>query len=151
MKKDRFVAGGIAGFVASVVCDLVGVIYKSLGWTDRAFNDYATIVLTNQIYSEKGISGLILSIITHSAVCIIFGVIFAYILMVTSSNYLYLKGLGYSLVIWLLLNTFGTILNLPLFRKMPLNAAYSTLSTALIYGLITSLTLKIIDKKMHLL
>ncbi|TGE32197.1 hypothetical protein [Desulfosporosinus sp. Sb-LF] len=151
MKKDRFVAGGIAGLIASITCDIVGIIYKSLGWTDRTFNDYATIILTNQIYSEKGIFGLILSMISHAAVCMIFGVIFAYIIMFTSSNYLYIKGLGYSLVIWLLLNTFGTLLNLPLFRKMPLNVAYATLSTALIYGFMTSLTLKIIDKKMHLL
>ena len=151
MKKDRFVAGGIAGFVASIICDIVGVIYKSLGWTDRTFNDYATVILTYQIYSKEGIFGLILSIITHAAVCMIFGVIFAYIIMFTSSNYLYIKGLGYGLVIWLLLNTFGTILNLPLFRNMPLIAAYSTLSTALIYGFIISLTLKLIDKKMHLL
>lgn len=151
MKKDRLIAGGIAGFIASITCDIVGVIYKSLGWTDRAFNDYATIVLTYQVYSKEGILGLILSIITHSAVCIIFGVIFVYIIMLTSSNYLFIKGLGYSLVIWLLLNAFGTILNLPLFRNMPLNAAYLTLSTALIYGFMISLVLKIIDKKMNLL
>ena len=75
MKKDRFVAGGIAGFIASVICDIIVIIYKS----------------------------------------------------------------------------FGTILNLPLFRNMPLNAAYATLSTALIYGLVISLTLKIIERKMHLL
>ena len=151
MKKDRSVAGGIAGFIASVICDIVGIMYKSLGWTDRTFNDYATIILTYQVYSKEGVFGLIISIISHSAVCIIFGVIFAYIIMFTSSNYLYVKGLGYSLVIWLLLNSFGTILNLPLFRNMPLNAAYATLSTALIYGLVISLTLKIIERKMHLL
>ena len=151
MKKDRFVAGGIAGLVASITCDIIGVIYKSLGWTDRTFNDYATIVLTNEIYSDQGFWGLILSIISHAAVCMIFGVVFAYLIIFTSSNYLYLKGLGYSLVIWLLLNAFGTILKLPLFLNMPLNAAYSTLSTALIYGFMTASTLKLIDKKMHLL
>lgn len=150
MKKDRAVAGGIAGLVASVVCDIVGLIYKSLGWTDRTFNDYATIILTYQIFSDDGIFGLILSMIAHSAVCVVFGVIFAYLIMFTSSNYLYIKGLGYSLVIWVSLNSFGTILNLPLFRKIPLNVAYSTLSTALLYGLMTALTLKIIDRKMHL-
>jgi hypothetical protein len=151
MKPDRFVAGGIAGLVASVTCDIVGVLYKSLGWTDRTFNDYATIILTYQVYSKEGIFGLILSIISHVAVCITIGVIFAYMIKFTSSNYLYIKGLGFSLVIWLLLNTFGTLLNLPLFRKMPLNVAYATLSTALIYGFIVSLTLKTIDKKMQLL
>lgn len=151
MIKDRFVAGGIAGFVASITCDFVGIMYKSLGWTDRTFNDYATIILTYEIYSKKGIFGLILSMISHSAVCIIFGVAFAYLIKLTSSHYLYLKGLGYSLVMWLLLNAFGTILNIPLFRNIPLNVAYSTLSTALIYGFMTALMLKMIDKKMNLL
>lgn len=151
MKKDRFVAGGIAGVVASITCDIVGILYKALGWTDRTFNDYATVILTYQVYSREGLLGLIISIISHVAVCMIIGVIFVYLIRFTSSNYLYIKGLGYSLVIWLLLNTFGTLLNLPLFRKMPLNVAYSTLSTALIYGFMISLTLKIIDKKMHLL
>lgn len=150
MKKDRFVAGGITGLVASITCDIVGVIYKSLGWTDRAFNDYATILLTNQIYSDKGIPGLILSFASHAAVCLIFGVIFAYLIMITSSNYLYIKGLGYGFVIWLLLNAFGNILNLPLFKNAPLNVAYSSLSTALIYGFMTALTLRVLDMKMHL-
>lgn len=151
MKKDPLVAGGIAGAAASITCDLVGVVYKSLGWTDRAFVDYATIVLTYQTYADEGFLGLVLSMITHAAVCIIFGVIFAYMLLLTSSNYLYLKGLGYSLVIWLSLNSFGTLLDLPLFRNMPLHVAYSTLSTALIYGIMVSFTLRVIDKKMHLL
>jgi len=151
MRKDRFVAGGIAGLVASIICDIVGIVYKSLGWTDRAFNDYATIILTYQTFSDEGFFGLILSMISHSAVCIMFGVIFAYLIKFTSSNYLYLKGLGFSLVIWLLLNSFGTILDLPLFRNMPLKVAYSTLSTALIYGFMTALCLKLLDKKMNLL
>jgi len=151
VKKDRLVAGGIAGLLASITCDIVGVVYKSLGWTDRTFGDYATILLTYQVYSDQGIFGLVMSMISHAAVCTIFGVIFAYILMFTSSNYLYLKGLGYSLVIWWVLNSFGSLLNLPLFRNAPLIVVYSTLSTALVYGLMVSFSLKIIDKKMHLL
>lgn len=151
MKKDRLVAGGIAGLTGSITCDFVGIIYKSLEWTDRAFVDYATILLTYQTYSDEGILGLIISMITHAAVCIGFGVIFAYLIKYTSSNYLYIKALGYSLVIWLSLNAFGTILNLPLFRNLPLNVAYSTLSTALIYGTMTAFTLKIIEKRMNLL
>jgi hypothetical protein len=151
MTNDRLVAGGFAGFVASVTCDIVGIFYKFVGWTDRTFNDYSTIVLTYQVYSTKGFLGLIISTISHAAICMILGVVFTYLIKFTSSNYLYIKGLGYSLVIWLLLNTFGTLLNLPLFRKMPLNVAYATLSTALIYGLMVSLTLKVINKKMHIL
>src|SRR5680860_76747 len=151
MKKDRLVAGGIAGIVGSIACDVLGVIYKSLGWTDRAFYDNATILLTNQIYSDEGIYGSILAIISHIAVCLIFGVIFAYLILLTTSNYLYIKGLGFGLVLWILLHGFGTIFNLALFTKMPLNVAYATLSFSLVYGFMISLTLKIIEKKSELL
>lgn len=151
MKKDRLIAGGLAGFGASVTCDIIGLIYKSFNWTDRAFLDYATVLLTFEVYSDSGIMGTILSMITHSGVCIIFGVLFAYIIKFTSGNYLYIKGLGYGLIMWVLLNAFGTILNLPLFRNMPLHVAYSTLSTALIYGFMVSVLLKVIGKKMQLL
>lgn len=151
MKKDRLVAGGISGIVGSIFCDTVGVLFKSLGWSDRTFYENATILLTNQIYSDEGIFGLILSLITHFAVCSIFGVLFAYIILFTTSNYLYIKGLGYGLVLWVLLHGFGTIFNLPLFTNMPLDIAYATLSFALVYGFTTAFTLKILEEKTQLL
>lgn len=151
MKKDRLLAGGVAGIVGSLSCDILGSLYKSLGWTDRAFYENATILLTNQIYSDEGVFGFALSIISHIAVCIIFGVIFTYMILFTTSNYLYIKGLGYGLVLWVLLHGFGTIFNLPLFTKMPLHIAYATLSLSLLYGFMIALTLKIIDKKTQLL
>jgi len=151
MKKDRLVGGGIAGIVGALSCDLLGTLYKSLGWSDRAFYENATILLTNQIYTDKGFLGLAISLISHIAVCMVWGVIFAYLISFTSSNYLYIKGLGYGLVLWVILHGFGTIFDLPLFTKMPLHIAYATLSYSLTYGFMTALALKIIDKKTQLL
>lgn len=150
MKIDKLMAGGIAGFVGSISCDILGVLFKSLGWTDRVFYENATILLTNQIYSDQGIFGVVLSIIAHIGVCIIFGVIFTYMISFTSSTYLYIKGLGFGLVLWVLLHGFGTIFDLPLFTKMPLHVAYATLSFALVYGFMVALTLKIIDNRTDL-
>ncbi|WP_242833897.1 hypothetical protein [Desulfosporosinus sp. OT] len=56
MKKDRFVAGGIAGFGASITCDSIGILYKSLGWTDRAFNDTQQFYLRIKFTLSKGFS-----------------------------------------------------------------------------------------------
>lgn len=151
MKNDRLLAGGIAGIVGSLSCDGLGVLYKYLGWSDRVFYENATILLTKKIYSHEGFLGIIISLASHIAVCIIFGVVFSYLILFSTNNYLLIKGLGYGLVLWVLLHAFGSLFNLPLFTGMPLHIAYATLSYALIYGFMTALALRIIERRTQLL
>lgn len=151
MKKDRLVAGMIAGSVGSIVTIIMGLIWKSLGLADRAFYDFSTTLFGKSTYADKGFPGFLMGVITQVAVCVIFGIIFAYIIKATSNRYLYIKGLGFGFIIWMLLSSFGTIYNIPLFADIPLNVAYTTLTTALTYGFIMAWTLKIIDSKTELL
>ena len=151
MEKDRLVAGGIAGVAGSVVNIITGVIFKSLGWSDRAFYDYSTTLFGKTTYADKGVLGFLMGVITEVAVCIIFGVIFVYIIKFTSSRYLYIKGLGFGFVLWMLLTSLGTMYNIPLFEDTPLDAAYTTLFTALTYGFVVAWVLKIIESKTKLL
>ncbi len=151
MEKDRLVAGMLAGFVGSIVTVITGTIFKSIGWADRAFYDFSTTLYANSTYAGKGLLGFLMEVITQVAVCVIFGIIFAYIIKATSSRYLYTKGLGYGFVLWMLLSSFGTIYNVPLFTDIPLNVAYTTLFTALAFGFIVARTLKIVDKRTGLL
>lgn len=151
MKKDRLVAGAAAGFVGSIQTVITGIIFKSLGWADRAFYDYSTTLLGKLTYSDKGFFGFLMGVITQVAICVIFGILFAYIIKATSSRYLYFKGIGYGFILWMLLSSFGTIYNVPLFSDIPLNVAYTTLITASIYGFILAWTLKRIDLKTGLL
>lgn len=88
MEKDRLVAGGIAGVAGSVVNIINGVIFKSLGWSDRAFFDYSTTLFGKTTYADKGFLGFLMGVITEVAVCIIFGVLFVYIIKFTSSRLL---------------------------------------------------------------
>ena len=151
MEKDRLVSGAIAGFVGSMVTIITGLTFKSLGWADRAMFDFSTTLFGKSTYADKGFFGFLMGVITQVAVCIIFGVVFAYIIKVTSNRFLYIKGLGYGFILWMLLSSFGTIYNVPLFADIPLNVAYTTLFTSLAYGFFAAWTLKIIDSKTELL
>lgn len=151
MEKDRLVAGTVAGLVGSIVTVITGTIFKTIGWADRAFFDYSTTMFGKSAYTDKGFFGFLMAVITQVAVCVIFGIVFAYIIKATSSRYLYIKGIGYGFVLWMLLSSIGTMFDIPLFDNIPLNVAYTTLFTALFFGFIVAWTLKIIDTKTGLL
>ncbi|TGE37927.1 hypothetical protein E4K67_13215 [Desulfosporosinus fructosivorans] len=102
MKKDRLVAGGIAGVLGAFSNVILGYIFKSLGWSDRSFYDYSTTL---------------------------FG----------------------GFVMWMLLTSLGTMYNIPLFSDTPLDVAYTTLFTALVYGIVIAWALRTIETKSKLL
>ncbi len=147
--KDRLVAGGLAGIIAGLIQFGYGMIVKSLGLTDRIFGQFSDIVFGGRVYT--GPLGFILGILTHLAVTITFGVLFAYIIEKTSSRYYIIKSVGYGFLLWFFLSGFGTVLRLPLFEYIPAQPALVILVGAIIYGLALGYTLKIIDKKSNLL
>ena len=151
LEEDRLIAGGIAGIIGSIVNIVFGVIFKSLGWSDRAFFDNSTMLFGKETYVDKGFFGFLMGVITEVAVCIIYAVIFAYLIKITSSRYLYVKGLGFGFVLWMLLSSLGTMYNIPLFDYVPLDAAYTTLFTALAYGFTIAWVLKEVESKSRLL
>ncbi len=147
--KDRLIAGGFAGAVAGLIQNLYGNLVKFLGVSDRAFADFALVMITFKPYS--GFAAFLVGIISHTIVGTIFGVIFAYIILITSSRYNLIKGLGFGAVLWFLLSGFGTIFRLPLFKNIPPGDAISTFVGALIYGILTAYGLMLLDKRTKLL
>lgn len=106
-------------------------------------------MITFKPYS--GFTAFLVGIISHTIVGTIFGVIFAYIILITSSRYNLIKGLGFGAVLWFLLSGFGTIFRLPLFKNIPPGDAISTFVGALIYGILTAYGLMLLDKRTKLL
>ncbi len=149
MKKDRLVAGGLAGAIGAFVQSVYGTITKAIGITDRTFYDFAAIIVAFKEY--PGVLGFIVGIIAHLIVGVMLGIIFAYIIMLTSNRYLYIKGLVYGAVTWFLLLGFGTIYKMPMFKDIPPTAALSTFVGSLIYGTVTAYTLKLLEKRTNLL
>ncbi len=149
MKKDRLVAGGIAGFIGSLVQNVYGQATKALGITDRAFIDFAETVLVREVYG--GVIGLIIGSLAHAAVGILMGVFFSFVIKYTSSRYYLLKGAGFGFVLWFILSGFGTVFDLKNFAHIPASTALSTLGGSLIFGLVTSITLRYLDRNLELL
>ncbi len=147
--KDRLVAGGLAGMIAGIIQFGYGMAALQLGITDRIFGQLSDIIFGGQVYS--GPLGLLLSILTHLAVTMALGVLYAYIIAKTSSRYYVLKSIGYGFLLWFFLSGFGSILRLPLFWGIPLQPAFVILGGAILYGLVLGYTLKIIDRKGKLL
>ncbi len=147
--KDRLVAGGLAGIIGAIVQNIYGFAVKGLRLTDRTFADFAEVIVTFK--SFEGIIAFIVGLIAHLIVGLIFGIIFAYVIAATSSRYYLIKGVAYGAVLWFLLLGFGTIFKLPLFKEIPPNAALFTLVGAVLYGLVTAYSLRLLDAKTRLL
>ena len=147
--KDRLVAGGLSGAIAGLVQYAYGLLALNLGLTDRIFGQFSDVIFAGRVYT--GTLGFVLSVLTHLAVTIPLGILFAYIIALTSSRYLLIKSVGFGFLLWFFLSGFGAILRLPLFIDMPEQPALVILVGAVIYGIVLGYALKILDKRSYLL
>lgn len=147
--NDRLVAGGIAGMVGAAVQNLYSYLVRWLNLTDYTYSDFATTVLTNRVYSDP--IGIISGFMAYLSVGVILGVLFAYLVSSTASDFLYLKALFYGFVLWFILTGFGTIFGLPTFQNMSPISALSILFGGFIFSVVTAFTIKILDKRTALL
>jgi hypothetical protein len=130
MRNDRISAGALAGIIGAVVQNIYGQIVKGLGITDRAFLDFAKIVLFHKPYG--GVLGFIAGTLSHLTFGMITGVLFVCLIKRTSSKYLYFKGMGMGMTIWFFSLGMGTLFDLPLFQDIPPVPALTTFAGALI-------------------
>ncbi len=148
MKNDRLLTGALAGLIGSVAQNIYGQIAKGLTITDRAFLDFAEVALLNRTYG--GFLGIVTGTLSHLVFGILVGVLFAYLLRKTSSNYLYLKGLGMGIAIWFFSLAIGTLFKLPMFTEIPPGPALTMFVGALLWGAVTAFTLKMLERKTDL-
>lgn len=149
MKHDRFIAGAVAGVSGSVVQNIYGQVVKGLGITDRAFLDFAEAALFGRIYG--GFFGFVAGTISHLVFGMFAGMLFVYLLQKTSSNYLYLKGLGLGVGIWFFSFAIGTMFNFPMFTQTPPIPALVIFAGALLWGIVTAFSIKILETKTGLI
>ncbi len=149
MVKDRLVSGAIAGTIGGLIQAMYGFIVEALGFTDRTFTDFAKVLLMYRDY--KGALAFIGGLIGHLTIGAMLGILFAYIIMITSNRYYLAKGFGYGAIIWVLFLGLGTIFKLPQFKDIPPSDVISTLVGSLLYGSITAYSLKMLDNRTKLL
>lgn len=143
MIDDRVTRGVIAGIAGAVVQDIYSYAIRIFGLADRIYMDYARAMILYKPY--KGLLASIVSFLGHMMADILFAVVFVYIINKTSSRYYLFKGLVYGGIIWYLLIGLGTLFRLPVFTVAPPKTAFALFIGALIYGLVISYVLKLLE------
>jgi hypothetical protein len=141
MMNDRFTNGLIAGLVAGVVMSIFDLIsHFVLGITEILYLDWAAVLILGYRYSTflEAVIGQIGQLFFSA----IMGVLFAFLLALTSSRYYWLKGWVYGLVVW-----FGAYAVVKLFQVTPLipikpDTVLSDMVTASVYGLVLAEALR---------
>lgn len=147
--EDRLIGGAMAGAIGGIFQNIYGTMVKALGLTDRAFVDFAAILATFKVH--KGILGYLVASLFHIVFCALLGVIFVYLIKITSSKYYWVKTIGYGLSLWFITLSAGTVSKLPLFKNVPISATITTLIGAIIYAVVLGWVLQYLERKTHLI
>jgi hypothetical protein len=133
--KDRFVNGFIAGFIGGLAMSTLNFIsFYILGISELLYLDWASVL----IFGHR--SATPLEAVIGQAGQLFFsamvGILFAYLLPLTTSRYYLFKGWVYGLVVW-----FGAYAATTLFKVTPLmpikpDTVMSNMVTASVYGLV---------------
>lgn len=144
IKNDRSTAGAIAGLVGAFIQEMSAIVLKYLGFTNRSFIDYASILI--MFHTAHSFMELVVAWIAHFAVGITMGLLFVQVFMITSSKYLFLKGIFYGFVLWFVLLGLGTVFRLPEFTVIPWNVALSTFVGSIVWSLSVAYTLRLLER-----
>lgn len=147
--KDRFIAGSVAGLVGAAIQVIYGYAVKATGIADRSFHDFGKVFIMSS--AAKGILSETVGIMSNLTNGIFFGIIFAFIIYLTSSKYYLIKGLIYGTILWHIFLGLGTMYKMPAFGKFSPSSSLATLIGSLIYGIVAAYILKILDNKTSLL
>jgi hypothetical protein len=144
--NDRFTNGLIAGLLAGVAMSILDLIsHFVLGITEILYLDWAAVLIFGYRYAtflEAAISQI--GQLFFSAIT---GILFAFLLTLTSSRYYWLKGWVYGLVVW-----FGSYAIIKLFQVTPLipikpDTVLSDMATASVYGLVLAGALRRLENR----
>lgn len=148
MLKDRTTRGVIAGAAGALAQNIYAYILKIFGLADIIYLDVSKAVLFRNNYN--GILADTAALMGHFVVDMLLGVVLAFYIQATSSQFSILKGVMFSLVVWFFVKVIGTnILRLPLFINLhPANYLVFFIG-AIFFGLAASLTLGALSTKVE--
>ena len=141
MFKDRVITGALIGILADIIKLIANYIMFQLNFTTVVFWQIAATRFLEKEFLHSPAAYLIggTADLTVSAVL---GVVFVIIIYFSGKDYLWLKGIGYAMFLWVSL--FGTILGISVQEKIPQGPSeiIVTIIAHLVYGLAFALFTK---------
>jgi len=134
MIRDRLLPGVIVGLLADAVKLMVNYLAYLLNLTPVVFWQLIATRFLQKQDLFKPVTYLIGGI-ADITITIILGVLFFYFIKVFGSRYLYIKGIGFALAIWV--GLFGTLLSQSVQAKLPQTAMgiMVTIASHAVFGL----------------
>ncbi len=145
MVKDKFVVGTLIGICANVIKLLTNLLGYLMGYTDHLFWQLvATHFLQENDLSKP--AALVIGGVADLTITAALGVAFLYFVEYTGRKYLWFKGLGFGLAVWVIL--FGTHLGRSVQELLPQDAMgiVVTLIAHMVFGLSLAFFTRVYDR-----
>lgn len=114
--KDKVMAGAIVGLLADIIKLFVNYICFYLGWVETVFWQITATRFLNGQDLFKPVAYLVGGIVDLTTSAFL-GVIFIYFLDFTGHRFIWFKGAGYGLLVWV--GLFGTVLAQSVEQELP--------------------------------
>lgn len=132
--KDRLVVGALIGILADVVKLTANYLAFLLGFTDVVFWQIAATRFLSKGELQKPVA-LLVGGIADITVTAVLGIVFLYIIEYAGRNYLWIKGIGFGMMVWV--GVFGALLGQSVQAKLPQSTSgiLVTIVAHIIFGL----------------
>lgn len=142
--KDKIMAGLVVGLLADVVKLAVNYSFFLLGFVKTVFWQVAATRFLSSSELFKPVAYLIGGLVDLTTTAVL-GVIFIYLIRFTGRDYVWYKGAGFGLIVWV--GLFGTVLAEAVERKLPADAR--TIIVTAVAHLIFGLSLAFFSKRIY--
>ena len=134
MLKDRLIVGALVGLLADAVKLAANYLAFLLGYTNVVFWQITAARFLNKGDLLKPVA-LLVGAVADLTVTSVLGVVFLYLIDKTGKNYLWIKGIGFGLAVWV--GLFGTLLRQSIQGKLPQSSSgiLVTIVAHIIFGL----------------
>lgn len=143
--RDRFTRGFIAGLAAGIVMNIFSFLSFALNWVEVRFLDWAGMFIFGR--QPEGVVEVTLSLTGQLFFTALLGVIFAYLVSITSSKNYIFKGLTFGLAVWFSTYAIAILFRVPTLTRFGVDTVTSNIVGALLYGLVLALMQKWLEER----
>ena len=143
--SDRLVQGLGAGMFAGLIMSILDLILLARGWIEFAYYDWGLSLIKGT--TAHNLFEMVVGQVTHILFSGMLGIVFAYaVVLVSSQNHL-LKGWLYGIAVWFSVHFVVNLFAFDPLRPIPTSQVLSDFFTASVYGLVLSMALHRLSRK----
>ncbi len=143
---DKFMKGLTAGIVGGVMMNILDFIfYYIFTIVEIRFLDWASIFTFGR--TPNSLIEIIFSLLSHILWTGFLGVLFAFLVPLINSKFLYIKGAFYGFIVGFIIYSIPILFQTPILKNIPTFTAITNTTFGIIFGLTLAYMLKIFDYK----